>query len=166
MDVGGDMCIKTLDQFNEALKEFTNTPLFNGFYNKNSDCLYRYMWDYIQSHSDYFANCLYSGVVYRVLACHKSEVNYDGFITHWSADIDAFVIGSLDRGCFDSCRRYCWLTAEIINGFFVNSYTYEGHNYFIEYEYEVLFPMSRENVVDVFYGTYAEFQTHRKKRFS
>ena len=153
----------TLKQFNDALRDFTNASLCNSHHTdpvllqeaKKHNQLY--IWEFIQNHIEYFDNCFFSGTVYRVLFCRKADVYFDDYITHWTKNIDMFVNNTI---CVDEIHRYCWLTAKVINGFSVNDYEYEAYNPYISYENEVIFPMSREYVTDVFYGTYSEFKRH------
>jgi len=155
-------------KFNEYLEYFTNTPPFRSTKyddpiatKQYKEELNKYIWIYFQNNLDYFDDCIYNGLVYRVLDCQKSKVYFDNYITHWSYDIDSFI--SKVKG-FDTKHRYTWITANIKNGFDVTQYD-EYHNSFIDFECEIIFPMSKDSVIDVFYGTYDEFVKHRERKF-
>lgn len=159
------MTQEEIKHFNAVLTEFTGEAPRNP---KTTDAkllleaneyYQRNIWDFIQHNKDYFADCLFRGTVYRVIDCRKNKIEYDGYITHWTYDIDMFM---RSNHYYDDNSRYCWLTANIKDGFYINDY---GHPHpHCEDEVEVIYPMNKECVTEVFYGTYTEFIRHLSRR--
>lgn len=152
--------------FNKSLEEFTNTKVFQNQSILDKELLLKdkkekqiTIWENFQNNLDVFENCIYNGLVYRILDCRKAKIYYDNFITHWTSNYESFI--SMVKG-FNKNKRYSWIIANIKNGFSVNNY-YEYHNYYCEFECEIIYPMSKDVVINEFYGTYNEFIIHLQK---
>ena len=154
--------MSTLETFNRQLEYFTDTPPFANHIHddpenalKDKQELYENIWLYFQRHKNKFQKCVYKGRIIRVMDCQKPKVVFDGYLTHWSACIRSFI--AMAKG-FEENKRYTWVVAEVSDGFYINNY--EHSNIFCRDEFEVIYPMNKEVVTDLFYGTFEEFERH------
>lgn len=99
----------------------------------------------------------YVGKIYRIIDCRKSQVEYHQLIASWTDTPEAF------KQFNHLCKkpRYSFLIADTGKdwAFDVNKYrnhTKNRHCY-TEHESEIIFPMDKQYVVDLFYGTLEEF---------
>lgn len=104
----------------------------------------------------------YKGKVYRAINCKKRKVKYHGKIASWTKNINAF---SKFNHLYSN-QKYTFLVADATEflGFDVNKYRKiikERHR-FTECEEEIIFPMDKKYVTDVFYGTLDEFKEYLK----
>lgn len=102
----------------------------------------------------------YVGKIYRVIDCRKSQVEYHRLIASWTDTPEAFK--QFNHLC--KKHRYSFLIADTGKdwAFDVNKYrnnTKNRHCY-TEHESEIIFPMDKQYVVDLFYGTLEEFYKH------
>ena len=108
----------------------------------------------------------YVGKIYRVIDCRKSRVEYHQLIASWTDSPEAFK--QFNHLC--KKHRYSFLIADTGKdwAFDVNKYrnnTKNRHCY-TEHESEIIFPMDKQYVVDLFYGTLEEFYKHIRTRRS
>ena len=106
----------------------------------------------------------YVGKIYRVINCRKSRVEYHQLIASWTDSPEAFK--RFNHLC--KKHRYSFLIADTGKNwaFDVNKYrnnTKNRHCY-TEYESEIIFPMDKQYVVDLFYGTLEEFYRYIRTR--
>ena len=107
----------------------------------------------------------YDGMLYRVLDIKPHKVVYHNMISSWAKNVDVFD-EFIDKGNLLTNTEYTFLIANTRGyfGFDVNKYrTYirDKHTY-TEYEDEIIFPMNREFITDVFYGTLEDFKKYVK----
>lgn len=111
-------------------------------------------------------NWKYTGRVYRVINCKKCKVEYHRLIASWVSDTKAFE--SFNHLYKNS--RNTFLIGETVRdwAFDVNKYrnnTKNRHCY-TEHESEIIFPMDKRCIVDLFYRTLEEFYGHIETRRS
>ena len=108
----------------------------------------------------------YVGKIYRVIDCRKSQVKYHQLIASWTDTPEAFK--QFNHLC--KKHRYSFLIADTGKdlAFDVNKYRNNTNNRhcYTEHESEIIFPMNKQYVVDLFYGTLEEFYKHLKTRRS
>ncbi len=108
----------------------------------------------------------YVGKIYRVIDCRKSQVEYHQLIASWTDVPEAFK--QFNHLC--KKHRYSFLIADTGKdwAFDVNKYRNNTKNrhYYTEQESEIIFPMDKQYVVDLFYGTLEEFYKHIRTRRS
>ena len=108
----------------------------------------------------------YVGKIFRVIDCRKSRVEYHQLIASWTDSPEAFK--QFNHLC--KKHRYSFLIADTGKdwAFDVNKYRNNTNNRhcYTEYESEIIFPMDKQYVIDLFYGTLEEFYKHIKARRS
>lgn len=108
----------------------------------------------------------YVGKIYRVIDCRKSRVEYHQLIASWTNSPEAF---EQFNHLYEK-HRYSFLIADTGKdwAFDVNKYRNNTNNRhcYTEHESEIIFPMDKQYVVDLFYGTLEEFYKHIKARKS
>lgn len=105
----------------------------------------------------------YKGYIYRAIDAPRSKIRYHKKISSWTKSVDAF--DKFNHLHKDS--KYTFLIANTNDyyGFDVNAYNdyFNQGNKHIQHEEEVIFPMDKKYVIDVFYGTLDEFKAHVKQ---
>lgn len=108
----------------------------------------------------------YVGKIYRVIDCRKSQVEYHQLIASWTDTPEAFK----QFNHLYKKHRYSFLIADTGKdwAFDVNKYrkNTDNEHCYTEHESEIIFPMDKQYVVDLFYGTLEEFYKHLKTRRS
>ena len=111
-------------------------------------------------------NWKYKGKIYRVIDCRKSQITYHQLIASWTDSPEAFK----QFNHLYKKHRYSFLIADTGKdlAFDVNKYRNNTNNRhcYTEHESEIIFPMNKQYVVDLFYGTLEEFYKHLKTRRS
>ena len=102
----------------------------------------------------------YDGALYRVLNIKPHKIVYHNMISSWTKSIDAFY---QFNHLYDD-TEYTFLIANT-NGYFgfdVNKYrdSIDKENPYTGYEQEIIFPMNKEYITDVFYGTFEKFKEY------
>lgn len=99
----------------------------------------------------------YSGDIYRIINCPKNKIKYNGLICSWSKNYESFA----EFNHVSSNMKYSFLIANTGNniGFDVNLYgeSFSINNHCIKHEHEIIFPLKKKYIKDVFYGTVNEF---------
>ncbi len=108
----------------------------------------------------------YVGKIYRVIDCRKNLVEYHQLIASWTDSPEAFK--RFNHLC--EKHRHSFLVANTGKdwAFDVNKYrkNTDNEHCYTEHESEIIFPMDKQYVVDLFYGTLEEFYKHLKTRRS
>ena len=166
--------------FNRVLLSWLERPQLGIGYSKNALDFYDGVIGYIIKHTNYYIKnkekiwvppyvfdfmeiWKYQGVIYRVIDAPISKVRYHKKIASWTKRINAFdKFNHLYKGC-----KYTFLIANTKDmcGFDVNNYNdyFNQGNRYIKHEEEIIFPMDKKYIIDVFYGTLDEFKAHVEK---
>lgn len=106
----------------------------------------------------------YIGKIYRVIDCKKDQIEYHQLIASWVNTLDAFK----DFNHLSEKHRYSFLIGDTDEdwAFDVNKYREHTNNrhYYTEHESEIIFPMNKKYIIDIFYGTLEEFYEHIRTR--
>lgn len=154
-----------LEIFNTAIDNYINhfNNLLGGKYDLNSRMIWHVLiWTPIQNLINYEFNnikpYLYKGKLYRVIK--NKRIKIDDLICHCSYDLSN--INQSNK--LNNKQKYTWLILDTKDkyGFNVNKYLNDINqpNLYNRFENEIIFSISKENIIDKFYGTYAEFMNY------
>ena len=164
--------------FNAALATWTERSQFTNDYDENMLRFYDGVIGYViyqgnislrnkqngywapQCVLDFLPKWQYQGKLFRVINKKRGRVKFHGKIASWTKNINAFDnFNHLSRS-----QAYTFLVAEANEfvGFDVNKYrnSIGVRHVYTEHEEEVIFPMDKQYVMDVFYGTLTDFKQH------
>ena len=145
-------------EFYDALVKYVETmPFSNPHYSQTTkQMFYDQIWGYVQNHKDYLKRQfnLFSGQVVRVIGCEPNDVWYDGYLTHWTYDVNSFMANTFQK---EPARKYTFVVANVTDGLWVNQFLRDES---IRFEHEVIAPITKDMVSEVFYGTFKEFREH------
>lgn len=166
--------------FNRVLLSWLERPQLGSGYNKNTLDFYDGVIGHIiKTANHYCANqnkiwfppqiaqimelWKYQGYIYRVIDESPSKIRYHKKISSWTKNIEGFnKFNHLHKK-----SKYTFLIANTNDyyGFNVNKYNdyFNQGNQHIQHEEEVIFPMDKKYIIDVFYGTLDEFKVHVKQ---
>ena len=112
---------------------------------------------------DVFDIWKYQGIICRVMDVLPDDIIYHNKISSWTKSVDSFY--KMNNLC--KTEKYTFLIANTndMYGFDVNNYNdyFNQGNQHIQHEEEVIFPMDKKYIIDVFYGTLDEFKAHVKR---
>lgn len=155
--------IDELEQIKSSIKERDEGRENDNYYSRlllpttNDDLLIR-----LNDIEEDIKNWKYTGKIYRVIDCKKDRIEYHQLITSWVNDPEVFE--QFNHLC--KKHKYSFLIGDTGDdwAFDVNKYrkhTNNRHQY-TEYESEIIFPIDKKCIVDVFYGTLEEFYEYIK----
>lgn len=128
------------------------------YYNANRDII-----EFPPQLADIMEIWQYKGYIYRAIDAPRSKIRYHKKIASWTKNADAF-----DKfNHWNKNGKYTFLIANTNDyyGFDVSKYNnyFSQGNQHIQHEEEVIFPMDKKYIIDVFYGTLDEFKAHVKQ---
>lgn len=165
--------------FNRVLLSWLERPQLSRGYSKNALDFYDGIIGHIIKTANYYcANknkwfppqiakimeiWKYQGTIYRVMDAFPKEIIYHQKIASWTKNIEAF--NKFNHLSKDSKYTFLIANANDYYGFDVNKYNdyFNQGNQHIQHEEEVIFPMDKKYIIDVFYGTLDEFKSHVKQ---
>ena len=89
-----------------------------------------------------------------MIGCEPNDVWYDGYLTHWTYDVNSFMANTFQK---EPARKYTFVVANVTDVLWVNQFLRDES---IRFEHEVIAPITKDMVSEVFYGTFKEFREH------